>query len=80
MPAPEEPAARRNSRKRHRAKAAHAPTVTEAPLNPTAWWNTLQDQFGKIAATAAAGAAATPAKKPAKTAVAKRPRKAGKST
>jgi hypothetical protein len=79
MPAPEEPAARRTSRKRHKAKAAHPPTVTEAPLNPTAWWNTLQDQFGKIAATAAAGAAATPAKKPAKTAAAKRPGKAGKS-
>lgn len=80
MPAPEEPAARRNSRKRQRTKAPHAPTVTEAPLNPTAWWNTLQDQFGKIAATAAAGAAATPAKKPAKTAAARRPGKAGKST
>jgi hypothetical protein len=80
MTAPEEPLARRNSRKRHKAKAAHAPTVTEAPLNPTAWWNTLQDQFGKIAATAAAGAAATPAKKPAKAAAARRPGKAGKST
>jgi hypothetical protein len=28
------------------------------PLNPTAWWNTLQEQFTKIAATAAAEAQA----------------------
>jgi hypothetical protein len=84
MPAPEEPpAARKSNRKRHKAKLPHPPTVAEAPLNPTAWWNTLQDQFGKIAATAAAsaaGAAAAPTKKPARTPAAKRPGKAGKST
>ncbi len=71
------------SRKRHKPKAAHPPTVAEAPLNPTAWWNTLQDQFTKIAASAAAGAAAgaaaTPAKKAGKAAVAKRPAKSGKT-
>jgi hypothetical protein len=81
MPAPEEPpAARKSSRKRHKAKPPHQPTVAEAPLNPTAWWNTLQDQFTKIAATAAAGAA-TPAKKPARTSPspARKPGKTGKS-
>jgi hypothetical protein len=36
----------------------HPPTVTEAPLNPMAWWNTLQDQFGKVAAAATAEPAA----------------------
>jgi hypothetical protein len=40
-------------RKRPKAKPApHPPTVADAPLNPTAWWNTLQDQFTKIAASA----------------------------
>jgi hypothetical protein len=71
---------RKSSRKRPKAKAPHAPTMTEAPLNPTAWWNTLQDQFTKIAATAAAGAATPPAKKAAKTASAKRPAKSGKAS
>ncbi|MDH5245984.1 MAG: hypothetical protein OEW98_06000 [Betaproteobacteria bacterium] len=67
-PAEESPApARRSNRKRHKAKAPHPPTVADAPLNPTAWWNTLQDQFTKIAATAAA-TAAPPPKKPGKTA------------
>ena len=33
--------------------AWETPTVADAPLNPTAWWNTLQDQFTKIAASAA---------------------------
>jgi len=40
-----------------------------APLNPTAWWNTLQDQFTRLAAAAAAAPKATaakPSKKPAK--------------
>lgn len=70
--------ARKSARKRHKAKAApHPPTVAEAPLNPTAWWNTLQDQFTKIAATAAAGAA-PPAKKAGKSAAARRTRKADK--
>ena len=33
-----------------------------APLNPVAWWSTLQDQFTKIATAAATGSNATPAK------------------
>jgi hypothetical protein len=82
LPPLEEPAAaRRSSRKRHKTKPpAHIPTVAEAPLNPTAWWNTLQDQFTKIAATAAASAATTtPPKKAGKTAGAKRATKSGKN-
>lgn len=71
--------ARKSARKRHKAKPApHPPTVAEAPLNPTAWWNTLQDQFSRIATTAAAGAAPPP-KKAGKSAAGKRPRKAVKS-
>lgn len=66
-PLGESPApARKSSRRRQKAKAPHPPTVADAPLNPTAWWNTLQDQFTKIAATAAS-TAAPPPKKPAKT-------------
>jgi hypothetical protein len=79
---PAAPHARKSSQRRHKAKPAHAPTVSEAPLNPTAWWNTLQDQFTKIAASAAAGAAAgaaqAPAKKSPKSAGPRRARKAGK--
>jgi len=75
--------ARKSGRRRQKAKPAHAPTVTEAPLNPTAWWNTLQDQFTKIAASAAAGAAAgaaeAQASKPAKSAGTRRAGKAGKT-
>ena len=71
--------ARKSGRRRHKAKVAHPPTVAEAPLNPTAWWNTLQDQFTKIAASAAAGAAQAPAKKSAKSARTKRLSKAGKA-
>ena len=54
-------APRKAARKKPRPKALATPSLTDAPLNPSAWWNTLQDQFTRIAATAAAGAA-TPAK------------------
>lgn len=47
---------RRRKAARKRAKSAHPPTVADAPLNPAAWWNTLQDQFSKIAAAAAPAA------------------------
>ncbi len=43
--------------KRKRRQAASAPNAA-LPLNPAAWWNTLQDQFTKIAITAAAEAQA----------------------
>jgi hypothetical protein len=45
---------RRKRAAKKRAKAAHPPTVADAPLNPAAWWNTLQDQFTKIASAATA--------------------------
>jgi hypothetical protein len=77
-PPPEDaPHPKKAARKRPRAKESHPPTMTEAPLNQTAWWNTLQDQFTKIAATAAAASAQPPAKKSEKT-PAKRPAKGRK--
>jgi len=36
-----------------RAIAADMPALGDEALNPTAWWQTLQDQFTRIAATAA---------------------------
>jgi hypothetical protein len=57
----------RQARRKPPKKKAHPPTVTEAPLNPMAWWNTLQDQFTKVAAAAAAaGEAEGKSDKPAK--------------
>lgn len=47
VPAP----ARRRSKHPHKSPAA-VPAGT-LPLNPTAWWNTLQEQFTKVAAAAA---------------------------
>jgi hypothetical protein len=48
----------RPARKRRSPREAAAAAAAALPLNPTAWWNTLQDQFTKIAATAAAEAQA----------------------
>ncbi|MCK6428538.1 MAG: alginate biosynthesis protein AlgP [Burkholderiaceae bacterium] len=47
---------RRSAKRSRRTTPPHAPKASEAPLNPAAWWNTLQDQFTKIAAAATAGA------------------------
>lgn len=44
--------------RKRRRKAAAPVDASALPLNPAAWWNTLQDQFTKIAATAAAEAQA----------------------
>jgi hypothetical protein len=44
--------------KKRRKKDTGDGETPSLPLNPTAWWNTLQDQFVKIAATAAAEAQA----------------------
>lgn len=44
--------------KRSRRGRAAAPGAAAMPLNPAAWWNTLQEQFTKIATTAAAEAQA----------------------
>jgi hypothetical protein len=49
------PAPPRKGRGRRETAAAAASAL---PLNPAAWWNTLQEQFTKIAATAAAEAQA----------------------
>jgi hypothetical protein len=46
------------ARRRRGPRAAAAAAAAALPLNPTAWWNTLQEQFTKIAATAAAEAQA----------------------
>lgn len=68
----EPPPEPRAPRKRRRP-AATARAGIEPTLNPTAWWNTLQDQFSKIAAAAVAPAPAVEAKeKPAKSTARKR--------
>ena len=52
------PPAAAPSRRRRGPRAAAAAAAAALPLNPTVWWNTLQEQFTKIAATAAAEAQA----------------------
>ena len=56
------------------SKRSATQAATAAPLNPTAWWSTLQDQFTKIASAAASPPNTTPAKV-AKKKAAKRRRK-----
>jgi hypothetical protein len=46
------------SRRKRRGSAAAVNPALALPLNPTVWWNSLQDQFTKIAAAAAAEAEA----------------------
>ena len=62
-------------RRRRGPRAAAAAAAAALPLNPAVWWNTLQEQFTKIAATAAAeaqaAARAAEAEAAAKTAAAK---------
>lgn len=56
-PAPEP--ARKTPRKRNREKAAPKATGSQPaqlPVNATAWWGALQDQFARVAAAAAAPA------------------------
>jgi hypothetical protein len=67
---------KRAARKRAKAAATQPTTVSDAPLNPAAWWNTLQDQFTKIANAAAAPGEEQPAAKPARKAA--RARRAAK--
>jgi hypothetical protein len=52
------PARPASPRKRRGPRAVASAAAAALPLNPTAWWNTLQEQFTKIAATAAAEAQA----------------------
>lgn len=88
-PPPPAPAPAPRPRRKPRAAAAaaaSAPTPAadgaHMPLNPAVWWGALQDQFNKVAAAAAAEAARSDTKAPAKGKAAKaarpaRPRKAG---
>ncbi len=62
-------------RKRRGPRAAAAAAAAALPLNPTAWWNTLQEQFTKIAATAAAEAQAAARAAAAESAAGKRAKK-----
>ncbi len=50
MPAPATAPAAPHPKRRHKAAAAAAPGLA---LNPAMWWNTLHDQFTKVAAAAA---------------------------
>ena len=90
VPPPQAPAPAPRPRRKPRPAAvatpASAPTTAadgaHMPLNPAVWWGALQDQFNKVAAAAAAEAARSdkkaPAKgKPAKAARPARTRKAG---
>lgn len=56
------PSAGTKARKRASKKTVASSAALAAPLNPAAWWSTLQDQFTKIAASAVAAApqASTP--------------------
>jgi hypothetical protein len=56
--APAGTAAAAAPRRKRGARAAAAAAASALPLNPTAWWNTLQEQFTRIATTAAAEAQA----------------------
>ncbi|HVG04127.1 MAG TPA: PhaM family polyhydroxyalkanoate granule multifunctional regulatory protein [Burkholderiaceae bacterium] len=49
-----------SQQKSARKRAGKQPGPTPpAPVNPAMWWNTLQDQFTRIAATAAQGSSAS---------------------
>jgi hypothetical protein len=87
-PAPNEDDETSNLTEGQRRRAAQAraaegekkvPTPFEAPLNPAAWWGTLQDQFARVASSAAATAAQATQKPAPKTAAKatrrRRPRK-----
>ena len=67
-PTPPKNAPKKSSRRTSPPSVTPSAAIA-APLNPTAWWNTLQDQFTRLAAAAAAAPKATaakPSKKPAK--------------
>lgn len=68
------PDVRKRSRPPARKSSATQSAAETEPLNPGAWWSTLQDQFTKIA-TAAAGNATAPSTPAAKKKSARRRRK-----
>ena len=51
--------AQKEASKRRGARSTARAAAITAPLNPALWWNTLQDQFTRIAASAAAPSATT---------------------
>ena len=59
IPAPASP---KKPRRRSSKPPSNQSAAAAAPLNPAAWWNTLQDQFTKIATAATTTPSATPAK------------------
>lgn len=56
---------KKSTRRASKRSDTASATAIAAALNPVAWWDTLQDQFTRIAAAAAPAVATTPAK-PAK--------------
>lgn len=56
------PGTPKKSRPRASKRSVTQSAANAAPLNPAAWWNTLQDQFTKIATAAASTPNTTPAK------------------
>ena len=56
------PGAQKKASKRAGARSTVRAAAITAPLNPALWWNTLQDQFTRIAASAAAPRATVTAK------------------
>jgi hypothetical protein len=73
QPSSSQPPAPRRAR-RPASRQPKAPEPAEAPLNPAAWWSTLQDQFTRIA-TAAAGQPTAPGGE----SVADKPRRGGRT-
>ena len=72
------PGARKKSRPLTRRPSATQAAAMAEPLNPAAWWNTLQDQFTKIA-TAASNNSNLPAPAAKKKSAKSRKRKASRS-
>lgn len=62
MPAPAAPTKRTPPRRRPKAGKKTPSTAATMPLNPAAWWGTLQDQFVRAAAAAAAAEPIKPTK------------------
>ncbi len=64
--APPAPGAQKKASKRAGAQSTAGAAAIAAPLNPALWWNTLQDQFTRIAASAAAPRTTVTAKQSSK--------------
>jgi hypothetical protein len=65
-PPPVEPVV--SAARQKKAAPSSAPKLADDALNPAAWWNTLQDQFSRIASVATETPSAAPkkAKRPAR--------------